>query len=82
MYQNDTIMTTTQQYADKMLTKLGCMACGFTSIEKSTIFDLWQVSYAARSSLPKKFKKNSFLWHYLLLGRPLAEILKNTTSTH
>ena len=26
-------------------------ACGFTSIERITIFDLWQMSYAARSSL-------------------------------
>ena len=55
-------MTTTQQYADKVLTKIGCMrkirlyakkqktsfACGFTSIERRTIFDLWQMSYAAQ----------------------------------
>ena len=26
-------------------------ACGFTSIERRTIFDLWQMSYAPRSSL-------------------------------
>ena len=35
--------------------KIGCMrtsfACGFTSIERRTIFDLWQKSYAPRSSL-------------------------------
>ena len=33
-------------------------ACGFTSIERRTIFDLWQVSYAALTTL--RFAKTLF----------------------
>ena len=58
MYQNHKIMATTQlQLLTKLLAKLGCMrtsfADGYTSIERRTIFDLWQMSYVPRSSLRK-----------------------------
>ena len=59
MYQNHSIMTATQQYADNCWQKSACIqknkktsfACEITSIERRTIFDLWQTSYAPRSSL-------------------------------
>ena len=46
--------------------KIGCMrtsfACGFTSIERRTIFDLWQMSYDARSSV-RSLRYASQKWH-------------------
>ena len=53
-------MATTQLQWTKKLANLICMretsfACGFTSIERRTIFDLWQMSCAHYAALRKKF---------------------------
>ena len=40
-----------QNSKNLVLMRKTSFACGFTSIERRTIFDLWQMSYAARSSL-------------------------------
>ena len=62
-------------------------ACGFASIERRTIFDLWQMSYAARSSLrslryasQKQEPGRILKEHFIEID--LQEKLRGTTTTN
>ena len=50
-------------------------ACGFASIERRTIFDLWQMSYAARSSL-RSLRYASQKGYFLLAEKQAVKALQ------